>query len=310
MTSDNIFARARGARPATVEQPQTAAAAPAAPHSAAMSGASLINGGQPSPTAPVVPPTNAPPWANPSCTACGGQGFNSKGRPCPICDALAKRSKRPTSSMYLVEGDAQAGFTAKERPEHVAALFAIEAPKEWSSKAGAVAPLTVSMGVAQAHVEKVQQQVVQSMGVAANLQQPPVSTVATAPTIERTCDPAQQGGIEVDAPAAAKEKRGRKPVGLTILIGCSQLKGPDRPTITAQELLQKVGAELAKDMAASSYWELEAFKRRDRIRQRSAEIAEQLGTTVLQVAGLRDPDVDSLIGALIPYAQVVLEGLR
>jgi PD-(D/E)XK nuclease superfamily protein len=300
----NIFARARGARSASTEQTRpvssTTAAAPAS--AAPASDQPGINGGvaPAAPAAPIAPPANAPPWANPACTACRGTGFNSKGRPCPICDALAKRSRRPTSSMYLIEGDAQAGFVCHAKEGKAQEIVDLGAPTSWSSRGGSFRPQAEpAKGPTATPV------------VAVAVQQAPVTQTGggTSTAVEKTCEPTEQPCVEVDAPAATA-KRGRKPAGITIMVGCAQLKGPDRSTITAQDLLQRLGAELAKDTGAASYWELDAFKRRDRIRQRSAEIAESLGTTVILVAGLRDPDVDSLIGALIPHAQVVVEGLR
>jgi len=318
MTQD-LFANARRrgsvpqANPADVRavMPNTASApAPIQPAAPAVG----INGGAPAPAAP-PPPAGAPPWANPNCTACKGVGFNSKGRPCPICDALAKRLKRPTSSLYMVEGDMQAGFTAAARAEHAEALAGMGAPAAWSSKGGASAPAQPS-STATAQVAQ----------TSAPAQAENIAAVAVQPTPERAAEKVaeiaasdaaaeargevQRNTVLVDEPAAKAETRGRKPVGLSIFIGCVPLKGPARPTETAQGLLQRLGAELAKDMGAGSYWELDAFKRRDRIKQRSAEIAEGLGKTMLLVAGVRDPDVDSLVAALLPHAETIVEGLR
>jgi hypothetical protein len=335
--TDNIFARARGSKPAaTIQAPPgaiphtaaTTATAPQAPAPTPAAPAVSINGGAP-PAPPAAPAAaiNAPPWANPLCTACHGVGFNSKGRPCPICDALAKRMKRPTSSMYVIEGDAQSGFTAAVRAENAATLAELSAPAGWSSKAdalqfksstaagGGAAPrattaaeqsaVVVPPAAVQPTVQKAQEAAptapagLVAPATAATVTPPATPTTGTACTVEVLVEPA-----EVSA------KRGRKPAGMTILIGCAQLKGPDRPTESAQALLHRLGAELAKDMGGESYWALDPFKRRDRIKQRAPEIAESLGRTVLLVAGVRDPDVDSLVSSLLPHAEVVVEGLR
>ena len=259
------------------------------------------------PAVPTPPVGNPPPWANPSCTACKGTGFNSKGRACPICDALAKRNKRPTSGMYLLEGDAQSGFTATPKSEKVAEFVALGVPEVgWSSKGPGDPTLP------------------QNLTKCGIITAPPAPTAAQAPSqppvVEQRAEaPAALPPVEEPTPipektesepAPAPGKRGRKPAGITVLIGCSQLKGPDRPSLTAQELLARLGAELAKEMGAAPYWELDAFKRRDRLKQRSEPIAESLGNTVLLVAGVRDPDVDSLVSSLLPHAGLVIEGLR
>jgi hypothetical protein len=283
----------------------------AAAYAAAAQG---INGGVAAPAAPAPLPGGyvAPPWANPACTACHGLGFNSKGRPCPICDALAKRSKRPTSSMYLVEGSMQDGFTAVQRPDKVADLFALCAPESWSSRAGIsqlVQPKPAEVSIATKPRETA---AVSSPSASVALPIEPIAAACIPGPVIAMPAKVQEELAALAAPVEAEEKRGRgRPkAGITLLIGCAQIKGPDRPSITVQELLQKLGVELAKDMGVASYWELDAFKRRDRIRQRAEQIAEGLGRTVLLVPGIRDPDADSLVGALLPHADLVIEGVR
>ncbi len=344
----DIFARARrsAAQPAATaasvpqstqaatEKPGSLLVATEAPASAPSSPG--INGGVAMPTAPVPLPGGyvPPPWANPACTACRGLGFNSKGRPCPICDALAKRSKRPTSSMYLVAGSMLDGFTAVGRSEKTADLFALSAPESWSSRGGTSPAVVQDIKKAAALIEErsAKDAEARSAGTpqpsstaadnSATAGSQPVcaeapaavqlSTAANIPIMAVLKANSEQVKAVIDGSAEPEERkgRGRPKAGVTLLIGCAQMKGPDRPTTTIQELLLKLGAELAKDMGAASYWELDAFKRRDRIRQRAETIAEGLGRTVLLVPGVRDPDADSLVGALLPFADLVIEGVR
>jgi hypothetical protein len=322
MTNNDIFANARrrAAAPAAPTAPNTnptpTAATAAKESSPVMTTVAPgpINGGvAAAPTAPALPAGyRPPPWANPACTACNGLGFNSKGRPCQICDALAKRSKRPTSSMYTVEGSMLDGFTAVGKSEKTADLFALSAPESWSSRGGSTPQ--VNMEAARAHVEKVTAALpaleapkVVTMNVPIDAAEKQAATTRALIAGEAPLPPAAIAANEV---AAEPAKRGRPKAGITILIGCAQMKGPDRPSLMAQQLLATLGAELAKDMGAASYWELDAFKRRDRIRQRSEQVAEALGKTVLLVPGVRDPDVDSLVASLLPHADIVIEGVR
>lgn len=46
----------------------------------------------------VGPDLKTPPWANPTCVACGGSGFASNMTPCRPCDSNARRLGRVTSS--------------------------------------------------------------------------------------------------------------------------------------------------------------------------------------------------------------------
>lgn len=285
------------ARPSAPTAVQPQASAPAEVQRSSATPGALINGGMP-PAAPAVPafPINAPPWADPNCSSCKGIGFNSKGKPCPICDAVAKKNKRPTSGMYLITGDAQAGFAAVARSEKTADLFALSAPGEWSSKGGSVAQIPTG--------------VVAPVGVPA----------PAAPPVQSTPTDVSAPVASVETPTAAvpeastvlspeTKTKGRKPIGLTILLGCVQMKGP-RDQVLVQDLLERLGKELAVASGGTSYWDLDSFKRRDRLRQRAAEIAESLGNTYLVVPGAADPDAAALAAALIPYAQSVLEGVR
>lgn len=304
MTND-IFARARAR-----SQAQLAPAPAAAPQPApAPAPAQAINGGAP-PAAPIAPtlPVNPPPWANPACGSCKGTGFNKEGNPCPICDVMARKQKRPTSALYLVKGSAQEGFTATVRPDRIQDAATIGAPSSWTSRevvpAAAPAPAPVAPS-STAAVEKVQSSCPETAGSSPVRAEIPAA-VQPITVVDSVPAPAAPDS-DTDNPSS---KRGRPKAGITILVGCAQFKGPRRDTVTAQELLHRLGGELAKEMGAESYWELDAFKRRDRIKQRSAQIAEQLGKTVLVVPGVRDPDVDSLISSLLPFAEQVYEGLR
>ena len=273
----DIFARLRAAKVAASPPPATTPAAPTVP--ASSPDAPAINGGVAPPENPPV--VNAPPWAQATCTACKGTGFATTGRTCPICDLNAKRHKRPTSNQYVVVGSLDEGFKATVRDEYKDELTARGFILEWDSKGTAkvVPDVVVAPTVA----------VVQEPTPAATPEAPPVE----APPVETKTD-----------------GRGRKATGITMLIGCAWMKGPQRPNVTAQELLDRLGKELARDMGAQSYWELDPFKRRDRIRQRADVIAEQLGKTILMVPNLADPDAASLVAALLPHSEIVIEGLR
>lgn len=261
--------------------------------------------------APITQAVNGAPWANPACPACKGAGINSKGRACPICDNLAKKANRPTSIQYDLTVT-EAGVLATARADQREALAAAGVPLEW----------------AQGSVQ-------QGSAVPAKPTAKPKATPAPAPaplvvkdqvqvqvTPEDAPAPPAQAQAEADLQAlenlqakaerrtGVKETRGRPKMGMTILIGAAQIKGPARDSQTIHELLETVGAELASDMGAGSYWELDAFKRRERLRARGDAIADRLGKTVLIAPLMGDPDVTNLVGALIPYADTVIEGLR
>lgn len=309
----DIFARAKnqqaarkGTAPAATEPTtatKTAAAKAAANPKPAAKPAAPINSAPP----PVVEPTtDGAPWSNPACPACKGVGINTKGRACPICDKTAAKRGVPTSAMYVIELGDNGSVTAVLRPEHADT----GAEESWagdvpSQAAKAAAPAKAAVKPQPEPVEEEPEAVEEEPAAdePEEAQEAPVES-PTRQTVRAA----------VARPASAREPsgRGRPKTGITVLIGAAQLKGPERPTLMAVELLERVGAELAADMGAESYWALDPFKRRERLRQKGAEIAESLGKTVVMVGSTNDPDVMSLVNALsaAPTCEAVYEGLR
>ena len=349
MTTD-IFARARNQQaarkgepaPATTAKPtvatKTAAAKAAAnpkpaPAATKPAAAPKVNS---APPPAVETATDGAPWANPTCPACKGLGINSKGRACPICDKTAEKRGVPTSAMYVIEV-ADGAVTAVLRDEHADT----GAPEAWAGDVpvqGAAATAKPAVAPkAQARVEEPPDEQPEpeveadtdegDEGAEASQDEPEAppaapparntrAAAAAALTRQGSAPTPTPGAVARTAPkpAASEPARsvGRPKVGLTVLIGAAMMKGPERPTLLATELLERIGAELAADMGAESYWALDAFKRRERIRQRGAEIAESLGKTVVMVGSTNDPDVMSLVNALMaaPSCEAVYEGLR
>lgn len=349
MTMD-IFARAKtqqaarkgGAaptEPAPAADKKAAARAAANPKPAAKP---AINS---APPPAVETASNGAPWADPKCPACKGLGINSKGRACPICDKTALKRGTPTSSMYVIELS-DGAVTAVLREEHADS----GAEEAWAGDvpvAGAPAPKAATKPAAASAA--VEPEVAEDEATEAPEEDPGTEAPEVVEAVEEPAPPkaarpttrdaaraalTRQGDAPAPAAPAPKQPKpaaaskpaaapkpvateparaaGRPRVGLTILIGAAQLKGPERPTLMASELLERVGAELAADMGAASYWELDAFKRRERIRQRSAEIAESLGKTVLLMGSTNDPDIVSMVNGLAaaPATEAVYEGLR
>lgn len=299
--------RQEAAAPTTAPKTEVKKETPAAPP---------VNGAKPAEKATVL---NGAPWARPSCPACKGRGMNSKGLPCSICDKKNKQEGKLTSAAYVVEIGEDGLAVALARDEHTAAIEAAGLPLEWVEEAAPAAPAAPAKAEPKPEPAK----------APAKAQEPakpkptpkPEPKPAPAPAAEEPAPEAQ----EEEAPAEPEQQaetspRGRKQagpgrpkVGLGILIGAVQLRGPSRPTVLAQEVLARFGAELAKDMGASSYFELDPFKRRERIAQKAAYIAEQLGRSVMLVPNLSDPDISWMVSALagLPEGvEFVIEGLR
>lgn len=333
-TSD-IFARAAAQQ--TARRGGAAAAPAAKPANASANGA--VAAAKRAAQAPAVNSAPAPavqavaggaPWGDPKCPACKGYGINSKGRACPICDRTAPKRGVPPSSMYELALADDGTVTAVALND--AAVEQLGADTAWAGevpKAGAApvaqpkaAPVAAPTPEEVAEVEDPAVEPVPAP-VAAPVParrgpgrprkdgtpaQPRAAQGASAPAAPVAAPaPAAQ---PVAAPAEASGRSGRPKLGCTVLIGCVQLSGPERPTMLASALLETVGAQLAADMGATSYWTLDPFKRRERLRERGAQIAESLGRTILLVGSTNDPDVVSLVNGLTPHADMVIEGLR
>jgi PD-(D/E)XK nuclease superfamily protein len=99
--------------------------------------------------------------------------------------------------------------------------------------------------------------------------------------------------------------------GLILCMGANVLKGPDRPRMMAQDLLAQLGAEMATDMGAGSFWELDPKKRQDVLKQNGAALAQMLGrTVVIFPGGTNDFDLIALHNSLAPFAEWCFEGTR
>jgi len=264
---------------AAVEQAPPAAPAPA------------INGGIP----PAAPPSaiGGAPWANLNCRACKGRGLSSSGRACPICDATAKKAGKPTSMAYIIELDDAGKGVAVAREEQAEALQKAGLPLEWieaDSPAQPAAPAPVAPPVVATVQEPFTAPVVMS----------PERQAVVETLVKQAPEPVQEAPKAPAAKAAAGNKGGRPTVGVTLLIGAVQLRGPSRPTITSAEVLARFGAELAADMGAESYWQLDTFKRRERLAQKADYIAGELARHVVVHPGiLGNDDVGSLLQALM-----------
>lgn len=78
--------------------------------------------------------------------------------------------------------------------------------------------------------------------------------------------------------------------------------------VDAGELLGREGAELAEAQGVKSYYELDAFKRRDAIAAQASAIATELAGKALVVVG-GGQDLKALIEALRPFAAEVVQGV-
>jgi len=114
------------------------------------------------------------------------------------------------------------------------------------------------------------------------------------------------------APATASRGRGRPPASFKLLINCVVEGLRDSRCVRLTEVVQPYMDAMAEAQGADrGYYSLDAFKRRDGLRELPIldKIIEDLGTNFVLVH-LDGPDTSSLVEALIPRAEFVVRGAR
>lgn len=323
----DIFARvkaqqaARGGAPAAPAAPAAKAAPVPAPKPAPSPAAPAINSG---PVAVQPQVAGGAPWSSPGCPSCKGLGVGKTGRACPICDKVAPRNNRPTSEMYAL--DVVDGMVvAVARPECLARIQELGGAEGWTQGDATVvaqAPAPAPVVPAKTAVAPAAPAPAPKPPKAAKPKPAPVAPPAPAPAAEEPAAPStveelvsgKQPVVQIttaDSSKPAKVGAGRPKVGVCIFLGCIQLDGPGRPMRMAQAVLEEVGAQLATEMGAPSYWALDPTKRKERIKQAGEKIAEGLGrVSIVFPAATNDFDLIALANALIPHADLVVEALK
>lgn len=212
-----------------------------------------------------------PPWAVSSCRACKGKGINSKGEPCAACDLVSGRTGGKTSSQYKTWVDDQ-GMLRWAEAEGADILPEPKSTKKEPAAKGATR-------TAQTKPKPKEEAA------------PAVPTPATH--INTTIMPPEPAKVGSVMGASA---------GFDLFIGCMPL---NRATIDISEVLAREGEEMARASGKNSFFELDAFARRDAMAAQCRTIAASLQGFALLVPTALSPDEKSLLTALRPLASNV-----
>ncbi len=306
-------AQANGAAPAA-----PAAAAPVAP------AASVAAPAAASVSAPLPHGLTPPPWAFAGCTACGGLGFTTRGNPCRICDIKASEGGRPTSLQFTIEplGDGRAAWASNaSSTQDLSGISpmtaeaakgqhpAVKADERVAPPAPAPAPAAPALAApAPAAPAPAAPAAAPAAPAPATPAAPAPATPAApaAPALPLAVPPA-----EIDEEDAAKG-RGRPRKGFILLINCAPIRGHGRPNSGRgvrylSEVLVRYGQALAEASQAESYYDLDAFARRDAMAKVAVRMAEEFGADLV-VASTLSPDEKALVAALRPYAGMEIVG--
>ena len=104
-------------------------------------------------------------------------------------------------------------------------------------------------------------------------------------------------------------RRGRPSKGLTLLFAGEMTRGAgSSERVHIEEVLVELGTLLAQDAGADDYYELDTWKRRDRMSGLAANAAARLGKAIVVCPQHNmTPDAANLAAALRPFATTIVE---
>lgn len=257
-----------------------------------------------------------PPWAQANCGACHGSGFNSKGNPCRMCDAVATKNKQPGVNDFIVTmlGDGVAMWVSKTDPDvagHSYVTGTQPAPIKAQEKIAETPPAVAAALAAQEAASLPKPEEIVPLT-------PVVPQTAPVPQVQPTTTLANATNLEVVGTVGDVKKRGRSKAsvgttpataapsdGLTLLINCNMAKGGS--CVSLHDLFKKYGDMLAEmestPTAALTYYDLDPFKRRDELAKAAPTIASELGNSVVVCSNVNgNPDLKCFLDALRMYA--------
>lgn len=311
--------KARMAAKAAAENSDTPTPAPASvnPPAEAGSSAAPVSAATSKPTAPAASGETSqvlgslsdgtelvlPPWVDPANRASqnDGLGFNAEGSPCKISDMRGKKKGLPTSDMFDIEpmGDGTVYWLGKDGT-------AAEGMEGRS-------PLTMI--------------VLQAPEPEATSEPAPEPQPAPEPKAEPKETPEPSKGKEEpeadeddedneDSDDKPKKNKGGRPSKSFVLVvngsvqGNTMQKGSGRHVHNLHKILDEVGAIIASEKGKDSFYEINAFERRDCLAHYAPSLVPGLKTDIVvaQGVGTGASDLKALVDALIPHAGIVISG--
>lgn len=270
--------------------------------------------------------SQTPPWAVPGCVACKGVGFNSKGNPCGICNVKSKQSGDVTSQEFTTRPIGGGKVQWQHRQDDT--IVGQTVVPGLADAEGNV-PEVKAQERAEKPQEAQPEQTAPEPAPEAEAPQTAPEPAAGPPRLETKDEQAKAAQTtEKPAKAPAKDKggdepavptidepvsrpRGRPAKGFTLLINCGVVKGAGKLQY-AEEVLARYGEAMAKEAEESSFYQINAFHRRDALAGAAKVIAEDIGNDTLVVTGLGSgmSDMKALIDALKPYAGTIIQGVE
>lgn len=260
-----------------------------------------------------------PPWHVPGCKACVTiPGFNSRGNPCRICDTDCGKQGKPASDKYIISpaGDGtcvwmlQADDTVSGRSAMTAAALAGQQPATKAQERVAPPPPPVETHAVAPPPPPAAPAVVQA---------PPPPPAAPVAPVAAPVTPPAPSAAPVEEKAETKG-RGRPKKGFELLLGCAPITGEGKSgSGRGVVMLSQVMAAYAKvaveeynsktGQNISSYYEINAFARRDWMAANVEKMTDDFKTDKVVVDG-DGPDMSALTDAIIPHAGMVVVSFK
>lgn len=258
------------------------------------------------------------PWFVPQCKACSGNpvpGIGSNGQPCMVCVAKSKGKVDVDDYAQDVKEDGTICWTKKETGE-VVVEDTTTADKEviQEEKVGAEKEV-IAEKKAQKQAVETKQAIQKEADDEAKEARAEVVKEKKKKPVADTPPLASTQILDIEAKQPSRRKKFLLVIGGTSADGTmssSAQLGHASRSITLEELLLIVGEKVAEiytettgASSAISYWDINAFERRDFVAAQAFEIAMTLGSSTLVCGRNPTPDENILLSALRPLASRV-----
>lgn len=232
-----------------------------------------------------------PPWAMPGVGVNGGIGFNQNGDPDRVSSYKAKAAGLPTPEMFDLT------------PVGDGTIY-------WEGKNGTPAEGMSGLSPLSPEYQPGQEIEVQEKTDAAS---PPPQPEAAQEGSEEP-EAAETPSVAEAVTATPSRGRGRPKKGFTLLINCAATSGHEKPgsgrhVYNLSEVLAKLGELMASEAKVGSFYDLDAFSRRDAIAARAEQLAtEVFANDIVSACGVGTgmTDLKALVDALRPLAGMVI----
>jgi hypothetical protein len=229
-----------------------------------------------------------PPWANASCSACEGNGFNTKGGPCKVCDLKAAEADK--SRHFEIEPQEDGSF--------------VWVNKDDSDFAG------ISPGRSYGREEPKAESRVNTE--VKDKEEAQAENTAEAKPKPKTETRGRKKKEEKQAEAKAEEPTELVTGNFRLYINCRPTKTGKglAKTVDLHELLEEARVQIAEANQVDSFYDLDPFKRRDIVATLAPQIAHHAGKNAVIACGVSTgaSELRVLIDALKPLARQVVVG--